>query len=377
MRFGQHTAHAGDCVAWLESLPPGSLDAVVCDPPYLIGFMGKAWDNAANPVEWHRRWLRAAFRAAKPGAHLIAFSATRAVHWLATAAELEGWELRDMLSWVYFEGMPKGLDVSKALDKAAGAERKVVGRRDRYRDGRTRANTGPTGGDFLGLANGVDEITAPATEAAHQWNGWNTNLKPCVEPAILARKPLDGTVINNVLTHGVGGLNIDACRFAPGDSMWLGPDDDSERRRNAAGGDNGICGTSTFRIRERRALDFPVTPGRYPANIIHTSKASPAERAGARHVTVKPLRLMRWLVRLVTPPGGVVCDPFLGSGTTMLAAEAEGFTCIGAEREPAHLDDIALRWSRLPDILEATKDEGAARRVDAKQRGQVSLFGDP
>lgn len=313
----------GDCVAWLEGLDEGSVDAIVTDPPYGLGFMGKAWDVSVPGV----RWAEACRRVLKPGGHLIAFGGTRTVHRLAAALEDGGLELRDTVHWCYWQGFPKSMDVSKAIDKAAGADR-----------------------------------------PAAAWHGWGTALKPAVEPAILARKPLTGTVAANVLEYGTGGLNIDATRFPPGATEWAGPDD-------------GRVPTPGQAI------------GRWPANLIYVAKASRRERergceglakvtredvtgrkagsagqkhgrsgmtrkgpTGNPHPTVKPVRLMRWLVRLVTPPGGLVVDPFAGSGTTGVAALLEGLSFAGAEISPEY---ALIAGCRIASAIERP-DEWAA-----------------
>jgi hypothetical protein len=230
----------GDMRARLRDLPDNSVDSVVCDPPYHLiaggfnlrtmtkngdgtdrtkqanfkkgGFMGMKWDGgdvAFDPETWAE-----VLRVLKPGGHMLAFSGTRTYHRMAVAIEDAGFEVRDMIAWHYGSGFPKSLDVSKAIDKAAGAEREVVGERDRYRDGKQRQNLGATGGEFLGLPNGVASITAPATDAAREWEGYGTALKPATEPICLARKPLsEKSVAANVLKWGTGAINVDGCRI--------------------------------------------------------------------------------------------------------------------------------------------------------------------
>ena len=164
---------------------------------------------------WHEAWAREAFRVAKPGAHLLAFGGTRTYHRLAAAIEDAGWEIRDCLVWAYASGFPKSLDVSKAIDKAAGAEREVVGF-EPIRPTRCRARArGGSGFDsrITAWTSGAVALTAPATDAARQWEGWGTALKPAWEPIVMARKPLRGTVAANVQQHGTGALNIDATRI--------------------------------------------------------------------------------------------------------------------------------------------------------------------
>ena len=350
-------------------MPDESVDAIVCDPPYFLGFMGKAFDSQDGAdkdpsvaYERHLAWTREALRVLKPGGHLVAFGGSRTVHRLTCAIEDAGFEIRDMGLWLYYSGFPKSLDVSKAIDAAAGAEREVVGDNLNWRSSKSEIACPQSPIQAT--------VTAPATPEAAAWSGWGTALKPSHEPWILARKPLIGTVAANVLKHGTGALNIDGCRYAYGDPAWPGPNGESGWATSGAAG-VGLGGTDTFKIRPRPADECqPNALGRFPANVYACPKASRSEReAGCEHLavgvwdetrepdapggnnprnrgttergnthsTVKPIALMRWLVRLVTPPGGTVLDPFLGSGTTACAALAEGFDVIGIEREPDYM----------------------------------------
>jgi len=351
-----------DCIEAMRGMEDNSIDSIVTDPPYGLSFMGKKWDYDVPGVEV---WAEC-FRILKPGGHLLAFAGTRTQHRMAVRIEDAGFEIRDMIAWVYGSGFPKSLDVSKAIDKAAGAEREVVGQtkangmkaitKNRVEQG-YRKN--------LTIANYRDirNITASATLEAKQWNGWGTALKPALEPITVARKPVQGTVADNVLKWGTGGINVYGCR--------VGTEVLPEQK----------AGQATIGTFERHDMVTPERTGRFPANFIHDgsdevvgilneaarffycAKASKAERdagceqiekrkAGAmvgietregkptnhpmgtnHHPTVKPIDLMRYLCRLVTPPGGKVLDPFMGSGTTLLAAYDEGFNCIGIERD--------------------------------------------
>ena len=223
---GRVTLHAGDCLRVLAKLPENSVDSIVCDPPYHLtakrgasaGFMGKAWDGgdiAFRPDVWI-----AALRVLKPGGHLVAFSAARTYHRLAVAIEDAGFEIRDQLLWLYGSGFPKSLDVSKAIDKAAGAKREIgdyrspahaIPRkpaRERQHEGWSRPYM-----DDAALYDASLRCSLPATDAAREWSGWGTALKPAHEPLVCARKPLgERTVAANVLRWGCGALNIDACR---------------------------------------------------------------------------------------------------------------------------------------------------------------------
>jgi site-specific DNA-methyltransferase (adenine-specific) len=379
--------HHGNCLEVLRTLPDNSVDAVVTDPPYGLSFMGKRWDYDVPSVEVWAECLRVL----KPGGHLLAFAGTRTQHRMAVRIEDAGFEIRDMIAWVYASGFPKSLDVSKAIDKAAGAEREIVGR---------AKGAGTKDPDSFGNGHNVEyDITAPATPAAQQWSGWGTALKPALEPITVARKPLIGTVAENVLTHGAGAINVDGCRVGS---------ETIEQHRNPQ---------KTWREREGRtdipdSADYSVTTtqGRWPANLIHDgsdevmgmfpksasgtsendnenngsaarffycAKASKRDRdeglegfdlqapihgradqtgnnrslhvSGSKtprantHPTVKPTDLMRYLCRLVTPPGGVVLDPFTGSGSTGKAAILEGFQFIGIEREAEYVEIAKAR----------------------------------
>jgi site-specific DNA-methyltransferase (adenine-specific) len=343
--------------------------------------MGKRWDYDVPSVEIWGECLRIL----KPGGHLLAFAGTRTQHRMAVRIEDAGFEIRDMIAWVYGSGFPKSLDVSKAIDKAAGAEREVVGQRD------TSVGNGGTGNNFLteNSRHRFVDITAPATPEAQQWAGWGTALKPALEPVTMARKPFPGTVAANVLEHGTGAINVDGCRVEADDGFEKAWDRPISTNVGAKGGkyiSEGVQHTVDL------SANRPVG-GRWPANLIHdgsdevvelfpevnsarignlnnphrgvnhtatsygqgdgkethdyrdsgsaarffyTAKATRAERQGVTHPTVKPLDLMAYLCRLVTPPGGTVLDPFMGSGTTIKAALSEGFNAIGIERDPAY-----------------------------------------
>ncbi|QKY11645.1 site-specific DNA-methyltransferase [Janthinobacterium lividum] len=459
----------------MRTLPDDSVDSVVTDPPYGISFMGKAWDGAdivarterrrgfashapdAGPNGGHKSiaaeagkydlapaamrafqdfsedWAREAFRVLKPGGHLLSFSSARTYHRMTSGIEDAGFEIRDQIMWVFGSGFPKSQNVSKALDKAAGAERAVLseGRAvKRMIPGADQDATGSWTKD-----NGreyVPQVTAPATDDAAQWDGWGTALKPAHEPICVARKPLakGHTVAANVLAHGTGAINIDACRVEPtGESRGRTGEASQDQRYTSSGGTN-----------------FAATPGvrggapegRWPANLIHDgsaevvalfpvqagasapvmgaepssmtksvfgqinrqasnafhgdtgsaarffycAKASRADRnaglvdpgpqfesgttlrtvevaaaagdlAGNIHPTVKPTDLMAYLCRLVTPPGGVVLDPFMGSGSTGKAAMREGFRFIGVEQSAQYFPLCTARIQHEIDSVAA------------------------
>jgi len=405
---------AGDCIEQMRTLEADSVDAIVTDPPYGLEFMGKEWDGFGTPLgfqTWSEQWAREALRVLKPGGHLLAFGGTRMYHRLAAGIEDAGFEIRDTLMWLYGSGFPKSLDVSKAIDKMAGAERAVVGPSPWNAVKGSKGKNSPSVQDG-GLSHGGirHTITAPSTEAAKKWQGWGTALKPAVEPIVLARKPLIGKVAANVLTHGTGALNIDASRIGTD-----GENFDNLRGRPITKLSTQRAGEDHKEYKERvfsspgqqAALEKLKNLGRWPANILldeeaaamldeqsgvqkdgvavrrngsavkntvygggigsypvgtpdlghgggggasrffYVAKASRSERnAGLErniHPTVKPVALMKYLIRLVVPKGGVVLDPFLGSGTTAVAAIEEGVEWIGCEREPEYVEIIKAR----------------------------------
>ena len=339
-----------DNLTILKEWPLDCFTACVTDPPYGLKFMHKKWDCQVPKVELWAEVLRVL----KPGGWLLCFSGTRTQHRMACNIEDAGFEIRDMLAWVYGSGFPKSLDVSKAIDKAAGAEQDVVGSRrklESYGKGNAVFGSGPDHG-------GEQAITAPATDAARQWEGWGTALKPALEPITLARKPFSGTVADNALKNGAGGLNVDGCRVGYADGEISGT---AKRREYGFTPNIEKAGDSEFRgaLRDRTDPIKKSMPkdsdnkGRWPANLIHDgseevlevfpgegeksaarffycAKASKAERnkgldGACSHPTVKPLALMRYLVRLVKQPGAnVILDPYAGTGTTGLACELEG-----------------------------------------------------
>jgi site-specific DNA-methyltransferase (adenine-specific) len=404
-----YTIHHGNNLDILPKLAENSVDSIVTDPPYELGFMGKKWDSSgiAYSVELWKECLRVL----KPGGHLLSFGGTRTHHRMVVAIEDAGFEIRDSIAWMYGSGFPKSLDVSKAMDKAAGAEREVVGLKpdwvrlrsaeiERFKNGepsimnQRNRNLAPEfyKTDASAGYNNPDkgaEITAPATPEAKQWEGWGTALKPAFEPIVVARKPLIGTVAENVLTYGTGGLNIDGSRIQGTKPSVPQP------RLGVA---NGVYEFGTGEGRNGEMSDN--SQGRWPANVIldeytaeilgeesrffYCPKASKRDRnegleeleetsagemvdrqegsagmnspragagrtSGAKnfHPTVKPTDLMRYLIKLVTPPNGIVLDPFTGSGSTGKAAILEGFDFIGIELTEDYLPIIEgrLKWA--------------------------------
>lgn len=397
----------GDCREVMASLDAESVDAIVSDPPYGLSFMGKGWDHGVPGVEF---WAEA-LRVAKPGAHLLAFGGTRTFHRLACAIEDAGWEIRDCVMWVYGSGFPKSHDVSKAIDKRAGHWRgKSLGI--------VSENAAMSGGNYARQPRG-DAITA----AAAAWQGWGTALKPAWEPVIVARKPLVGTVAENVLRHGTGAINVDGCRVgvdggtcrdgkanAPNDSGWSNMKGHGVASLSAGrwpanlihdGSEEvvglfpaNVKGGTWNRTAGARHFNNDGEPTGYEtsgsdastgsaARFFYVPKASKADRDEGcegfegrfsptmgngigekehdpetatpkrnHHPTVKPTALMRYLCRLVTPPGGTVLDPFCGSGSTGKGAVMEGFNFIGIEREAEYVEIARARVvAAAPDEL--------------------------
>ena len=327
----------GDCVATMAKMEPDSFDSCVCDPPYGIGFMGREWDALPPGKEFSE----ALHRVLKPGAWGVAFGGQRTIHRLTTSLEDAGFEIRDLFGWQFWSGFPKSHDASKALDRAAGAEREVVGRR---KDAQAES-TGQYGGwgNDDGSGSSEFDITAPATPDARKWEGWGTALKPCIEPAVIFRKPFEGTVAENVLEYGTGAINIDGCRYPFGDTAWPGPDARKHDAHAKQSPDGATWGGALNRTSWDRSA--AMERGRWPANVYACPKVSTRERELGcdglpmsettdrrnDHPTLKPVRLLRWLARLVTPPGGKTLDPFAGSGSAGVAAVLEGFDYTGCE----------------------------------------------
>lgn len=354
----QISVRHGDCRDALRELPDASVDAVVTDPPYELKFMGKSWDGSG--IAYDVGLWRECLRVLKPGGHLLAFGGTRTWHRLACAIEDAGFQMRDSMAWLYGSGFPKSLDVSKAIDKAAGVEREVVGSKvTRIPGGTTYAQDAWT---QAARQVGEVDITAAATDAAKQWEGWGTALKPAFEPIVVARKPLSGTVAATVLEHGTGALNIDGCRVgdgedgSPGGRQGTMPQPMSWGQSTGRERPDGGRWPTNVLLDETQAAELDAQTGasggasRFFPVFKYQAKAPAGERPkvdGVTHATVKPLELMRWLVRLITPPRGLVVDPFAGSGTTGEACALEGFRCLMIESAAAHLPLIRARIDRV------------------------------
>jgi len=407
------TLHTGDSRQVIRTLPENSVDAIVTDPPYELGFMGKAWDRSgiANDVKFWDDCLRVL----KPGGHLLAFSGSRTYHRMTCAIEDAGFEVRDQMMWVYGSGFPKSLNVAKAIDSTIR-----LGGSNTRKLRQTEQETGGESYQLKGRNNGIlgEEKTfdrkewKPTTDDAKRWDGWGTALKPAHEPICVARKPLEGTVAENVMKHGTGAINIDGTRICP----ECGDDDATEelpfcmdcvedgamnQGRWPANlmhdGSEEVLGlfpeskTGAIKPYTSKSQGYNGGWGEYrdftqeassgsAARFFYCPKASKRDRnegcedieskpfttsqpygegAEARaegnskgnpnnHPTVKPTELMRYLCRLITPPGGTVLDPFLGSGSTGKAAVLEGFSFIGIDQSAEY---AAIAKARIDHAL--------------------------
>lgn len=454
----------GNSLDALAMFPAESIDSIVADPPYELGFMGKSWD--ASGIAFDPRIWRACLRVLKPGGHLLAFGGARTYHRLASAIEDAGFEVRDQIMWIYGSGFPKSLNVSKAIDKVAGAERIVVAEGKPVKRLIPGADQNATGSWIKD--NGriyVPNLTAPATDAARAWEGWGTALKPAHEPICVARKPFVGNVAANVLAHGTGALNIDACRVPTDEVLRAGAGGIPCRHdENTPRGRAGEA-SADRRYTDIGGTDFAVPAGprggdpsgRWPANVIHDgsdevlsafpdapgqqgdlnetgrgrpssgrfgdmapphahkarletnksaarffycAKASRADRNdgvgssdapavetnammrerenvdwparnGNHHPTVKPTDLMAYCCRLVTPPGGIVLDPFMGSGSTGKGAIREGFNFVGVELRPDYFDIAHSRIAHECARLLAAEEQAALEREENGRQGDL------
>jgi len=400
----------GDCLEKMKHLPDESIDSIVTDPPYGYKFMGKKWDYDVPKVEVWEECLRVL----KPGGFLLSFAGTRTQHRMAVNIEDAGFEIRDMIAWVYGSGFPKSHNIGKAVDKLQGNEREIIGKRIIGRAG-TRADKRNANQGFESGQMEIDD-----TKGSSKYEGWGTVLKPALEPITVARKPFKGTVTNNVLKYGTGGINIDGCRVETEDNLNGGAYADN---KNKVG---GIYGKLDY----EKTKEFKQPQGRFPANLIHdgseeveelfpdtksgiltkgkskstkntfgefkerslvgvgdsgsasrffyVAKVSKKERnfglesfeekqmgcnqssldsgkmltgsgnersnlKANSHPTVKPIKLMQYLVRLVTPKNGLVLDPYVGSGSTGIACKLESFRFIGIDDEKDYIDIARAR----------------------------------
>lgn len=363
-----HKIHLGSNLNILPTLPDNSVDSIVTDPPYELGFMGKSWDSTG--IAYNVEMWKQCLRVLKPGGHLVAFSGSRTYHRMAVAIEDAGFQIRDQIMWVYGSGFPKSHNIGKAVDKLQGNERTPYERPD-----------------FVARSNKTEQRASQVicgekgkyTMGYGEHEGWGTALKPAHEPIVLARKPLEGTVAENVLKWGVGGINIDGCR--------VGTEIITQRLATVEGAK--CIGGKGVGIKQKATGETTQTTCRFPANLMHDGSQevlelfpndagrffycpkankkdrdegcdnfderresdrpsddkvggdNPRNRSNTprknSHPTVKPTELMRYLCRLVTPPNGTVLDPFNGSGSTGKGAVLEGFNYIGIEMDPEYI----------------------------------------
>jgi len=409
--------HNGDCLNVLKMMIEDEVfvDSIVTDPPYELGFMGRSWDSTG--IAFQKKTWELCFKVLKPGGHLLAFSGSRTYHRMAVAIEDAGFEIRDQVMWLYGSGFPKSMNVGKALDKKLGNERESFGTKLK-KAGDMRGGNYVKGGDYKSIEI---EITKGNTE----WEGWGTALKPAHEPLVLARKPLsENSVVDNVLKHRTGGINIDECRVEGNDAKYpdTNPDfrDQGRQSKENMGIDklsfgqtknvkrkkvvrksrdeNGVWTNDNSGMKAEGSEYADADPrGRFPSNVMHDgsgsikelfedkskyfycAKTSKAERnqgldnfikknkvfngqspnaskdmkgveqkfttkpSANIHPTVKPIKLMKYLCRLITPKGGTILDPFMGSGSTGMAAKEENFDFVGIEKEEEYFNIATAR----------------------------------
>lgn len=371
--------HNKNCRLGLKSFPDNHFDTLITDPPYGLKFMGKSWDHGIPGISFWKEFLRVC----RPGAIALVFGGTRTYHRLACAIEDAGWEIRDCMMYLYGSGFPKSHDISKAIDKAKGAERKIIGDNPN-----NRPNCAGNKMHTMAAPITVQPITAPATDLAQLWNGWGTALKPAWEPIIVAMKPLDGTFAQNVEKWGVGGLWIDGGRIGTEEitinqhggynsfslvestkGKWQGKQSKVQGRwpanlildEEAAAMLDEQSGISKSKARTKpsNTISKPVvnigggwksaknehTDSGGASRFFYCAKASRSERGeGNIHPTIKPLKLMEYLCKLTkTPTGGTVLDPFAGSGTTGLACMNTGRDCVMFEKSIPYFEILKAR----------------------------------
>ena len=392
--IGDATIYHGDCMEVLESLE--NIDSCVADPPYGLSFMGKQWDYDVPQKElWEK-----VYQSIKQGGHLLSFFGSRTYHRGVIPIEDAGFEIRDQLMWLYGSGFPKSHNIGKSVDKLQGNERKEYIDKDFLK---RNPNKNDDGIYKSGLKDGDD--ASIRTKGTSEYEGWGTALKPAHEPIVMARKPFKGSVAENVLEHGTGGINIDSCRVGKNGGTTKKEYLDKDSKTVYGDGLNGSFGV-------------PIDKGRFPANVMHDgsdvvqdifgdksryfycAKASkkdrdegleqletptenlqgldtrgrtlvrddgtktlverwkPSSERKNNHPTVKPTELMRYLCRLVTPKGGVVLDPFMGSGSTGKGALLEGFRFIGIEMEREYFDIACARLEAVQKNMQVSLFDG-------------------
>ena len=375
------TIMTGDNRETLKTLADNSVDAIITDPPYGIDFLGKAWDANTGAIETYTECLRVL----KPGGHILAFSAARTYHHLAITLEQAGFEIRDQIMWIYSSGFPKAQDIGKAIDKRAGnkdANYVGVSKTNKQKNKETKDGINDFGGGVFcskcnrtinqSIINACPEqpcgqVYTHQTEDGKTWAGWKTQLKPAHEPICMARKPFKGSTLDNVLTHGLGALNIDATRIPYEDLQYT----QGRFPSNVLGEIDGYqkffyCPKVSRKERHVgfETKDIPTNPNGMLDDSYNDATRGQnyndiaLTKSGNNHPTVKPIELMKYLINLVTPPNSVVLDPFNGSGSTGMAAVELGHTYIGCELDPAYVDIATKRitaWN-TPDSTSTFED---------------------
>lgn len=402
-----------DCLEALKNIPDNSIDSVVTDPPYELGFMGRKWDKTG--IAYNVDMWKEVLRVLKPGGHLLSFGATKTYHRMACAIEDAGFEIRDCIQWIYGSGMPHGDNISKRIDKMQGAQRGKI-RIDASQVRNTKVingGHGVEGGDRpymqKALEVGYHELddNNPVTEDAKKWNGWNTALKPANEPIVVAQKPIsEKGYAANVLKYGTGALNIDASRIETTDNLnggayaakslkkkedassyFMGVSKEEfvqpigrwpanvildEEAAQVLDEQTGLLKSGSFSGKRNKPKKVNVygdykgmieMPSGYgdsggASRFFYVAKAHKSEKGDFNnHPTVKPLKLMEYLITLVTPPNGIVLDPFMGSGTTGVAAVNKGFIFFGIEKDENSFK-IANKRLNILEIEDLFKEEG-------------------
>jgi len=408
-----HQLHCGHNAEVLKQYPDSHFDSIITDPPYGIEFLGKDWDSHTGTVETWQQCLRVL----KPGGHLLAFSAARTYHHLATNIESVGFEIRDQLMWIYSSGFPKAQDMGKAIQRRLGVK-EIEG----YADTTKNAGFGQT--DHARVRAGVEWSTTETQVAkvrctdpqAKQWAGWKTALKPGHEPIVMARRPFKGSTIDNVLQHGVGALNIDVSRIPYEDQADMKSAHVFTGTRTT--GMDGYCEPTGTLDKTKETIVQGNLNGRYPSNVLgeiadyqkyfYCAKVSRKERhtgfedlpkrlcgpggddfvqaqdhqrsntnVGNNHPTVKPVALMRYLIQLVTPANSRVLDPFMGSGSTGMAALELGHQFVGIDLDANYVsiaDRRILGWCAKNPIETKIKTESPMVAVTKPHSAFDRLF---
>lgn len=404
---GRATVFIGDCHEIMSNMTRGLFHAAVTDPPYGLEFMGKEWDapwatskredemddpvkskylrhnveyvyNSIAYQEWFKARAEEMIYVMKPGAHILSFGGSRMWHRMSCAIEDAGFEIRDTLMWLYGSGFPKSYNISKGIDKMLGVERKVVEDKvsgSGLAQGQfNRRNSEEKGG--YGFKEEYD-VTEPGSEEARQWNGWGTTLKPAFEPIILARSPMHDSTAKNTLEHGCGGMNIDACRVGSTGTIV------KKVIESKISSGSGVYNFNTKKEGDVSMRGYATNgvDGKWPTNVIHdgseevvtslpegadrffySAKANEDDRPHGKikdaHPTVKPMELMSYLVRLVCVQGGMILDPFMGTGSTGCAAIKEGMWFVGIDQSQKYAD---MAIGRLKLELEKRPASSASR----------------